>query len=787
MMTWHLKRCCPGLAEWLWPVLLLCLPVVAPRADTRDAPPSSDDCQPLDAEVVLNQHRLPDLYALCQAGSTILIAPRALVEMGFSAAELPAVSPDRPVSVSSLPGVTARYDALAVRLFLTAPAGLLRAQRYPVGPARHPVALSGSALPGVILNYSLYTSRMAKETVASSWSEWRVTGGDRWSFSDSQRAIWQSTGEQRLVHLDTRLQRDFPAEALTLTVGDSVTVGPDWHRATRLTGVQLASNFALQPQTGTAPDALLLGQASLPSTVDVYINRIRQSTQQVSPGPFDIAGMPVRNGVNSIQMVTTDVTGKQQVRSYSLYGASSLLKAGLSDVSIATGMTRRAWGVKDWSVDSRPVFSAGLRRGMTDTLTLEGYTEGGRQVQTGGMGVQWVPYSEAGLFSLAVARSRGDASVGTQVTWGWQRNSGPFSLSLGEQWTTDGYRDMAAREGAPLLHRRRQLFTSLSTPVGTPALGLIEQDEAEGQRRRYASLSWSWAWQGGSLNVTLNREAGTRHAQSLALWLTLPLGTDNHLSVSQTTTRHDSSLTAGVSGGRDGLNWRVSQGWVSGRQSASAAEVNRRTAYGDVSVGVGQVHVPQTDTSLYASATGSAALLSQGVFLTEQVGDGFGLVSTGGVADIPVRLENNPVGVTDRNGYLFLPTLQPWQPNLVSLDATAISDRWLLGQTSQSVVPARRNGALATFDVRRNVSAELSLTRPSGEAVPVGSAVRVDGALLTQVGHDGLVWLADPRPGDVLDVSDDAGKGPCRVVLAAALIAQAQQVPVTQVCLPEKR
>ena len=785
MMTWHLKRCCPGLAEWLWPVLLLCLPVAASRADTRETPPSPDDCLPLEVEVVLNQRRLPDLYALCQAGQAFWVTPRVLAAMGFSATGLPADAPDRPVPVSSLPGVTAQYDALAVRLSLTAPAALLRPQRYQAGQALRPAALSGPALPGVILNYSLYTSRIAEETVASSWSEWRVTGGEHWTFSDSQRAVWQSTGEQRLVHLDTRLQRDVPARALTLTVGDTATAGPDWHRTTRLTGVQLASNFALQPQSGTAPDALLLGQVALPSTVDVYINRVRQSTQQVSPGPFDIAGMPVRNGVNSIQMVTTDVTGRQQVRSYSLYGAASLLRAGLSDVAVTAGVTRRDWGVKDWSLDSNPVFSAGLRRGLTDTLTLEGYAEGGRQAQMSGVGAQWVPYSEVGLFTLAVARSRGDAADGTQVMWGWQRNSGPFSLSLGEQRVADRYRDIAAWEGAPLLHRRRQLFTSLSTPAGTPALGLIDQEEADGQRRRYTSLSWSWAWHGGSLNLTLNREAGARRAQSLALWLTLPWGAESQLSVSQTTTRHDSSLTTDVSGGHEGLNWRVSHGVVSGRQGTTAAEVDRRTAYGDLSVGVGQVHTPQAVTSLYASATGSAVLLSQGVFLTGQVGDGFGLVSTAGVPDIPVRLENNPVGVTNRNGYLFLNNVQPWQANLVSLDAAAISDRWLLGQTSQTVVPARKSGVLAAFDIRRNVSVELSLTGPAGDAVPVGSTVSAAGTLLTQVGHDGLVWLADPQPGEVLEVADDAGR--CRVTLTAALIAQAQQAPVTQVCLPVKR
>lgn len=775
MMTRRRLRCSPGPAEGL--LALLCLPAGTLWAGQAGAALSGQDCQPLYAEVLLNDRRVPELAELCRAGEETEMTPQALEALGFQQDLLPPPQASGRIALSQVPGVSARYDPLRVLLTLRAPAGLLQLQRYSSGGGGlPPPSLSSPPLPGVLLNYSLYAARTEGAMSASGWSEWQMHGSDSWLLSDSQRLVWQAA-EKRVIHLDTRLQRDFVGQALTLTMGDTVTDGPDWSRSTRITGLQLGRNFALQPESGTAPDALLTGQATLPSTVDIYINQIRQSTQRVLPGPFDIEGMPVRNGVNSVQMVVTDITGRQQVRSYSLYGASSLLRAGLSEGSLAAGVPRRSWGIRDFDVDGNPVFSASLRRGMTDTLTLEGHTEGRRQEQMAGAGFRWIPDSQAGLVSLAVAGSTGNGQL---LSWGWERTSGPLSLSVSEQRVNDHFRDIATGEGAVLPRLSRQVFAGLNTAWGNPALGVIRQEDRDGAARRYTSLSWSWGWQGGSVSLTLNRQAGPSPAQSVALWLSVPLGREMTMNVSRTSARQGDSMTTSLSGRHDALDWRVSQGMSSGHASQSQAEVSQRAAWGDLSAGITQMHAPQTMTALYASASGSAVLLRQGAWLTPPVSEGYALVSTAGVPGIPVRLENNLAGVTDGRGYLLLNHLQPWQRNSVSLDVTSIGDNWTLGQTSREVVPPRHGGVLAFFDVKRNVSAELHLTDAGGEPLPAGGAVSLSGLPLTQVGHDGVVWLADPPSEGTLEVTMPGGD--CQVVLTPALVHRAQKAPEQTVC-----
>lgn len=58
----------------------------------------------------------------------------------------------------------------------------------------------------------------------------------------------------------------------TLVVGDSISAGEMWGRSMYFAGVQYESKFSTQP--GFLPIALpsVAGQATAPSTIDIYVN-----------------------------------------------------------------------------------------------------------------------------------------------------------------------------------------------------------------------------------------------------------------------------------------------------------------------------------------------------------------------------------------------------------------------------------------------------------------------------------------------------------------------------------
>lgn len=743
-------------------------------------------CTPLYLEVILNHRRLPDIYEFCQEGKIITAKKTMLRGLGISDAVLTTSLQGDTIDLNRIQGINAKYNMLAARITIDAAPDVFNPQHYSLLQQKQtPVS---PPLLGLMLDYSLYSSQNSGRQAVNAWSELNMLGSEFWSFSSSQQAVWQQQGPGRIIHLDTRVVRDLPDQDLTLTLGDTLTGAGDqtWIRDNRLTGVQLARNFSLHPQESIVPDASLTGLAVLPSVVDIYIDNIKQNSSHVDPGPFDIQGMPVRNGVNTVQMVVTDITGKRTVQTYDLYGGDELLKTGLTEGSMEVGVVRRNWGEDNFSVSGHPLLSSSFRYGMTNQLTLLSHIEANSRRFMAGSGIHWIPLESVGVVNISLARGQEQGTGGWLWGWGWQRNSDKVSLSLNDIRSQSHFCDLACDEGSLPARHTQTLFAGLNTSMGTPALGIIQREDRDGDSR-YLSLSWAWNLNKASFSVTLNRQTDSSHALGGALWLAFPLGSSRNTMLSFANNSDARELTTSLSGragDADSINWQVSHRDHGLRAETTMAEVDWLNTHADLSAGISQQHSPLLSTSVYAAASGRVVLVPQGVFLITKGTDAFGLVSTGGAPGIPVQLENNLVGVTNEQGLLLIPDLQSWQENKVSLDTRTIGEQWTLnGPMSKQVTPARHGGSLVAFDVRQNTSAEFQVRDRSGRLLPPGGLVtEADGTPLTQIGFDGLLWLASPRQNAVLTV--EKGDSLCRLRLEPQLMKRAYQakVPVSVVC-----
>ena len=91
----------------------------------------------------------------------------------------------------------------------------------------------------------------------------------------------------------------------------------------------------------TFPVPAFLGQAALPSTIDLYVDGLRQYSSQAPAGPFQLDSMPIVNGAGNAQVVVTDALGRQQTYDFSFYTSNQLLRAGLSDWSLDSASCAR--------------------------------------------------------------------------------------------------------------------------------------------------------------------------------------------------------------------------------------------------------------------------------------------------------------------------------------------------------------------------------------------------------------------------------------------------------------
>ena len=677
----------------------------------------------------------------------------------------------RLVALDAIPGLQARYDAGRQHLALTVPLEALSAEREHFGPSAAPPPRvdPASRAPGLLLNYDLYAQGDGDYRSVSGWHELRLfgLGPGLWSNSMVSRATRSpGTDDNDTVRLDTAWRLDLQDSMVSVIAGDTYTGALQWTRPTRIGGVRVARDFALQPYRVTTPLASFAGEAALPSTVDLFIDGIRQSSQQVRPGQFQIDSLPRVSGAGQAQMVITDINGQSRVVDFSLYSSAELLQAGLSDWSLEAGLVRRDYGLRSFAYADEPMASATLRHGVNDLLTVEAHAEGTAELAMAGAGAQVMLGRRGGVLDLSLAGSRHEGRAGRQYGGGWQWASPRFNLALSSLRRDAAFADVASLEDSPLARRSDRAFAGVSLGRVQIGASYLRQDRAQQPRARYANLSLSWQLpRAGYLSVNLNRDLEREDSDHAYLYWSMPLDRRTSVSASARHASGTDGLTVeanrSVDYDRGGWGWRAQAS--AGDAASAQAEINRLGAHGEWAAGVHHTGGEGGRNTGYASASGSVVLMQGHLFGMRRVDDAFALVSTDGIADVPILLENRLVGRTDAHGLLLVSRLNAWQNNRLSIDPLQAPADVSLDRTELLAVPESRSGMLARFPMRPVLSLQVGLTGADGRPLAAGSPVWLHDAdpasapPLTVVGYDGLLYLEDPPADARLRIGQNGG------------------------------
>lgn len=679
------------------------------------------------------------------------------------------------VPLDDIPGLQAHYDAGNQQLALTAPLELLAGEREHFSAAEQPMPRVDPTTrsPGLLLNYDVYAQGDSDYRSVSGWSELRLfgVGPGVWSNSTVSRldSLPGRADRHDMVRLDTSWQLDLQDSMVSLVAGDTYSGSLGWTRTTRIGGLRASTNFALQPYRVTTPLASFAGDAVLPSTVDLYINGIRQSSQQVRPGQFQIDTIPTVNGVGQAQMVVTDINGQSRVVNFSLYNTGQLLQQGLTDWSAEAGKVRREYGLRSFSYGHDAMASASVRHGLSDRTTLEAHVEAIDDLQMAGAGGVWLLGQRGGVLDASVAGSRHDGQSGHQYGMGYQWNSSLFNVGLATLRRSEDFADVASIEEATLPRRMDSAFVGVNWGVAQIGASYVRQDVFAQPSTRYASLTWSRQLpHNGYLSLSVSRDLDNRDADTAFLYWSMPLDRRTSLAASARHSRSADNLSIEANRQVDsdlgGLGWRV-QTTVGDRPSAQGqiAGLGRHGAWN-----AGLLHqrgdgTTPDSTSGFASANGSVLLMEKHLFAMRRVEDAFALVSTDGVADVPILQENRLIGFTDQDGLLLVNRLNAWQNNRLAIDPLQAPADVRLGRTEMYAVPSSRSGMLARFPMRKVLSIQASVVDVDGQPIAAGSSVWLRDAdpettpALTVVGYDGLLYLQELPPGAGLKIRQNGG------------------------------
>lgn len=671
---------------------------------------------------------------------------QTLRKLGFI---LDGQAPEALVDLDRMPDVEVRYDAALQRLALQVPLAQLSLSTT-VLKSEEVAPPSATASPGALLNYDLYANRNAGASSVSLATELRGFGLGRGMVEST--AVFQTYNRAQdrgwrgeAVRLDSAWQMDFPDTATSLRVGDFYSGFVDWSRSIRLGGIQIGRNYALQPYRVLTPTPSFLGEAAVPSTVELYVDGLRQYSGQVPAGPFQLAAQPGISGTGQAQIVVTDAFGRVRRLDFAFYGTPQLLARGISEWSAGIGHLRRDYGVRSFSYDSRPVASASLRKGVREEFTIEAHAEAGGSLVNAGAGGIWL-LGVGGVFNVAYAHSQMGGLHGGQYVLGYAWNNRRFNLNFATQRTHGDYRDLGALQGSlPASVSDRAVFGVNVNPLGSLGTSYVRLSYPQGDTSRYASVFWSRSFgRNWAANLSGNQNLDLRRDRSLYLSLSTTFGGIRQASASMQRNGNRTGFVADVSqplpgdGDLGGVGWRL-QARAGDDASGGLAELGWLNRIGRYSLGAA---TQDGDTFGYASASGSLVWMNGRGFAARDVQDAFAVVSTDGQPGIPVRLENRLIGVTDAKGMLLVTPLQSWQRNQLSIDTLALPANLRVDRVDTTVTPRQQSGVAVRFGITPVRAAMIVLHDAQGAPLPVGSVVWREGdAERVVVGYDGETYL----------------------------------------------
>jgi outer membrane usher protein len=566
--------------------------------------------------------------------------------------------------------------------------------------------------------------------------------------------------------------------SLAVTAGDATSdVIPSVSAARPLLfgGIEVGTDHSGQPSWTSSPIASVAGTAQAQSSLDLYVDGLRELHSETSGGPYQV-DLPPGIAGQPASLVITDVTGRKQIISIQTPVVEpALVSAGTFLWSAGAGLPRYGFGNGDTSYQNSPYAWGGARYGWSNRFTAIGHAEGGSGFAEGETGFDSLPWNWLGVRALVAASrsanvSGGQASIGTTAILPWG-----FNLDISYARASSGFRDIVADSGLKWAIAHHALATA-SLPQKSSMLARLDWQVTNTgqlgigyQRISYpgsypvtiASATASLTVGGVPFFAELSRagSGGGRSDVTGIVGVTLSFGA---VSASASAGYSDGTIGGNVQANR-GLGFAEGDyGWnVNASRSVGGpfvdASAQVRTGYGIPGIAYQEFGGTGTASVTMQGTIGQAAMHP---FVADPVIGGVAIVQ-GGAPGLPVTLNGNDKGRTGDDGMLAVPLDVAEVPLRLALDVTRMPIEAVPGATQATVTVRQAGATLAHFATRSARAAARVTVTLDGKPPPLGSTLmgHQDSAPLDESGR---AWLPAIERGEVLTVSLPDG-GTCRV------------------------
>lgn len=599
---------------------------------------------------------------------------------------------------------------------------------------------AATAVPSAFVNYSLSTQA---QQAALGFVESGIT--TRTGLLYSSASLDGSRVHRGLTSFTVGDQ----SRVTRTTVGDELAETGALGGALLLGGVGISRDYNVAPGFVRTPTAGIAGTAYEPSSADIYVNGSYYRTVEVPPGQFNFKNIPVPQGSSVTKVTLRDAGGNVQHLSTPFYVANEVLRRGLTDYSYHLGFVRDApFGAND---RYGPVAVLGrYRLGLTDALTLGGRFEATRGVVSGGPSVD--ARLPIGGLNLSAAYSSSNGTVGRGVRAAYAYTDGRFSVGadVAERSATYATTSLRATDD-------RRTFESsqfVSLPIAriaslTFAHTNVRSRDARPEDEISLNVTVPLARR-VTLNVLAQQTRGGSNQASVLGLLTIPLGAASTASVSLERTGGRNVASLGLQKSAPvgtGFGYQLQTGIGSAGTSAGTAIY--QSPFGDVRTSF--TGNASTNSALL-NVSGGVAAFRNGFYFTRPIDGGYALVTVAGPPGVPVYVENQPIGKTNRRGTVLLPNLSPYVDNRVTISELDAPLDYETDRNEQFITPRGRAGVVASFHLNKvqMFTGTLRIRARDADVVPAFgllNLVRGGKTSVSDIGRNGEFYFENLAPG----------------------------------------
>ena len=682
------------------------------------------------------------------------------------------------VRIDDFPGLHARLGADETVLELEADPSLFKSQVF--GQGTSGLDAPDRGVPAVFLGYNLFAeadaglgdtysalvqagSSLGRASFASSWLGSRIV--------PAQSAAAQVIGNEASGwhRLDTALVLDVPEDTARFTAGDSISVAGTLGDAIRFSGLHWTTDYTTRPGITSYALPVVSGTATMPSTVELYVNNALVQRTQVDAGPFQLNNIPVPVGAGSVDIRLRDMAGQLQNLSVPYLVSPQLLAAGLTAVDFAAGAVRENYGIADF--DYGPWFvSGGVRHGLNGATTVNTSVEILQDQLTARGGVAYRLTRNLTL-SLTPAVSHVPGSgTGAATDAGIDTQWSKATLSVHYIEASPAYRELGSL--APGERLRTQWAAQASTQLG--ACG---------------SLALLYAWRRSyqeptTTATTLTYNLSLRRVGALGAFVAdSQAGNSHDVTLGLTFTHYfgrgvTGSMTGSSDSGRGMLNVQLGQsastgggfGWQLAHQNgddtnSNGLRIDARSAYG---MGSGEVDSTGQGTLGMVSWQGGLVWAAGRPWPAQTLAGPAAVLVVPDLGGVEVLHDGQPVGRTDDAGRILVPSLRPFEDNTLTIVPEDVPVGALIDSDRISVRPYSHGVVTAVMSVAASQSQVFQLLLAPGVFVPPGAEIQLNGHGFP-VGTEGLAQVPVTHVAADALVSWPGGRCKFRVPAASAL------------------